>query len=115
VGKRFGLSPSVMLEVINQSSGANNSTQNKLAQRVLSRSFDAGFTIGLMTKDLTTARDLAREVGVDVPPVGPDGRAVERGARRARSRRRPHGDREVVRGQPRPYPRRPALNAMIHP
>lgn len=67
VGKRFGLSPSVMLEVINQSSGANNSTQNKLAQRVLSRSFDAGFTIGLMTKDLATARDLAREVGVDVP------------------------------------------------
>jgi 3-hydroxyisobutyrate dehydrogenase len=67
VGKRFGLSPSVMLEVINQSSGANNSTQNKLAQRVLSRSFDAGFTIGLMTKDLTTARDLARQVGVDVP------------------------------------------------
>lgn len=67
VGKRFGLSPPVMLEVINQSSGANNSTQNKLAQRVLSRSFDAGFTIGLMTKDLMTARDLAREVGVDVP------------------------------------------------
>jgi 3-hydroxyisobutyrate dehydrogenase len=67
VGKRFGLSPSVMLEVINQSSGANNSTQNKLAQRVLSRTFDAGFTIGLMTKDLATARDLARQVGVDVP------------------------------------------------
>ena len=42
------------LGVINQSTGANNSTQNKIAQRVLSRSFDAGFTIGLMTKDLLT-------------------------------------------------------------
>ena len=30
VGKRFGLSPSVMLTVINQSSGANNSTRTKL-------------------------------------------------------------------------------------
>ena len=67
VGKRFGLSPSVMVTVINQSSGANNSTQTKLAQRVLSRTFDAGFAIGLMTKDLATARDLAAEVGLDVP------------------------------------------------
>ena len=67
VGQQFGLSPSVMLGVINSSSGANNSTQNKIAQRVLSRSFDAGFPIGLMTKDLRIARDLARQVGVDVP------------------------------------------------
>lgn len=67
VGQRFGLSPEVMLAVINQSSGANNSTQNKIAQRVLSRSFDAGFTIGLMTKDLQTARDLASGMGIDVP------------------------------------------------
>src|SRR5215472_13205954 len=67
VGKRFGLSPSVMLTVINQSSGANNSTRTKLAQRVLIRTFDAGFAIGLMTKDLATARDLAAEVGLDVP------------------------------------------------
>lgn len=67
VGQQFGLSPSVMLGVINSSSGANNSTQNKIAQRVLSRTFDAGFPIGLMTKDLRIARDLARQVGVDVP------------------------------------------------
>jgi 3-hydroxyisobutyrate dehydrogenase len=67
VGQQFGLSPSVMLGVINSSTGANNSTQNKIAQRVLSRSFDAGFPIGLMTKDLLIARDLADRVGVDVP------------------------------------------------
>jgi 3-hydroxyisobutyrate dehydrogenase len=67
VGQQFGLSPAVMLRVINASSGANNSTQNKIAQRVLSRSFDAGFTMGLMTKDLLAARELAGQVGVDVP------------------------------------------------
>ncbi len=67
VGKQFGLSPTVMLAVINQSSGANNSTQNKMAQRVLSRTFDAGFTIGLMTKDLVTALELAQDVNLDVP------------------------------------------------
>jgi 3-hydroxyisobutyrate dehydrogenase-like beta-hydroxyacid dehydrogenase len=51
---------------------------------VLCRTFAAGFTIGLMTKDLAAARDLAAEVGLDVPP---------------------HGDREVVRGRPRRDPR----------
>ncbi len=67
IGKQFGVAPPVALGVINQSTGANNSTQNKIAQRVLSRSFDAGFTIGLMTKDLVTARDLAAQVGVNAP------------------------------------------------
>jgi hypothetical protein len=34
---------------------------------ILSRRFDAGFTIGLMTKDLLTALELAHDVDVDVP------------------------------------------------
>lgn len=67
IGKQFGVAPPVALGVINQSTGANNSTQNKIAQRILSRSFDAGFTIGLMTKDLVSARDLAAQVGVSAP------------------------------------------------
>ena len=67
VGKQFGVAPVLMLSAVNQSTGANNSTRNKIAQRVLSGTFDAGFTISLMTKDLLTARDLADRVGVDVP------------------------------------------------
>jgi 3-hydroxyisobutyrate dehydrogenase len=63
VGQRFGLAPSVMLDVLNASTGRNNSTENKFKQFVLSRTFDSGFTLDLMVKDLTTAVELARDTG----------------------------------------------------
>ena len=44
-----------MVEVLNASTGTNNSTQNKFAQFVLSRSFDSGFGLDLMAKDLGIA------------------------------------------------------------
>lgn len=61
VGRRFGLEPSVMIEVFNSSTGRNNSTENKFKQYVLSRLFNSGFSLDLMVKDLTTAVDLARD------------------------------------------------------
>jgi 3-hydroxyisobutyrate dehydrogenase len=67
VGQRFGLAPERMVEVLNASSGANNSTQNKFAQFVLSRSFDSGFGLDLMAKDLGIATDIARDAGVPAP------------------------------------------------
>jgi 3-hydroxyisobutyrate dehydrogenase len=63
VGRRFGLDPGRMLEVLNASTGRNHATEHKLAQFVLSRRFDAGFSLALMVKDLTTALDLARDTG----------------------------------------------------
>ena len=67
VGQKFGLDPSVMLDALNQSSGMNNSTKNKLPQFVLTRSFNSGFSLDLMVKDLTIALDLAKETKVSVP------------------------------------------------
>jgi 3-hydroxyisobutyrate dehydrogenase len=67
VGRRCGLDPARVVEVLNASSGANNSTQNKLSQFVLSRSFDSGFSLDLMAKDLGIAADIAREAGVAAP------------------------------------------------
>ncbi len=64
VGKRFGLDPRLMVEVLNFSSGMNSATKGKMNQYVLSRSFDSGFAMDLMVKDINTALDLAREVGV---------------------------------------------------
>jgi 3-hydroxyisobutyrate dehydrogenase len=61
IGRRFGLDPSVMIDVLNASSGRNNSTENKFKQFILSRTFNSGFTLHLMVKDLTTAVELARE------------------------------------------------------
>lgn len=67
VGRRFGLMPDRMVEVLNASSGMNNSTQRKFAQFVLSRTFDSGFGLDLMVKDLGIAVDIAREAGVAAP------------------------------------------------
>lgn len=61
VGHRFGLEPTVMIDILNASTGRNNSTENKFKQHILSRAFNSGFSLDLMVKDLTTAVDLARE------------------------------------------------------
>jgi 3-hydroxyisobutyrate dehydrogenase len=45
----------------------NNSTQKKFKQFVLSRKFDAGFTMGLLAKDLSIAMQVGRETGTAVP------------------------------------------------
>jgi 3-hydroxyisobutyrate dehydrogenase len=67
IGHRFGLAPERMVEVLNASTGMNNSTQKKFAQFVLSRSFDSGFGLDLMAKDLRIAFDMARDAGVVAP------------------------------------------------
>ena len=64
VGQKFGINPSVMNDILNASTGRNNSTENKMAQYVFSRSFSSGFSMDLMVKDLTTAIELAREMGI---------------------------------------------------
>ncbi|MGH9354802.1 MAG: NAD(P)-dependent oxidoreductase [Terriglobia bacterium] len=67
VGKKFGLDPSVMVDVLNASTGTNNSTQKKFKQFVISRSFDSGFGLDLMVKDLTIATEMARDAHASVP------------------------------------------------
>jgi 3-hydroxyisobutyrate dehydrogenase len=67
VGRRFGLDADVLLAALNASSGRNNSTENKIAQFVLSRSFDSGFGLELMVKDLRTALALADGTGTPAP------------------------------------------------
>src|SRR5271166_5013352 len=48
IGQKFGLDPAVMVDVLNASTGMNNSTQKKFRQFVLSRRFDSGFALDLM-------------------------------------------------------------------
>src|SRR3546814_521503 len=67
VGSHFGLDPLVIVDVLNASTGRNNSTENKLKQQVLSGEFASGFALGLMAKDLRTAADIARHLGVAAP------------------------------------------------
>lgn len=67
IGQRFGLDPAVMTDVLNAATGMNNSTQKKFKQFVLSRKFDAGFTMGLLAKDLSIALQVGRETGTPTP------------------------------------------------
>ncbi len=67
IGQRFGLDPALMVDVINASTGMSNSSQKKFKQFVLSRSFDAGFGLDLMVKDLGIALGVARETGTPAP------------------------------------------------
>ena len=67
IGKKFGLDPAVMVDILNASTGMNNSTLNKFKQFVLSGSYASGFALDLMVKDIGIALDVAKEVDVDVP------------------------------------------------
>lgn len=67
IGSRFGLAPDVMVDVLNASTGMNNSTQKKFKQFVLSRKFDAGFGLDLMVKDLGIALGVASETDTTTP------------------------------------------------
>ena len=67
VAQHFGIAGERVVEVLNASTGRNNSTENKLGQFVLSEAYNSGFTIGLMHKDLATALDLAKELKIDLP------------------------------------------------
>ena len=67
IGQRFGLDPAVMTDVLNAATGMNNSTQKKFKQFVLSRKFDAGFTMGLLAKDLSIAMQVGRETATAAP------------------------------------------------
>ena len=62
-GERFGIDPAVMLEVLNHSTGRNTATEQKYPAFVLPRTFNSGFALRLMAKDLRIALDLAKAVG----------------------------------------------------
>jgi 3-hydroxyisobutyrate dehydrogenase len=67
VGRAFGLDPAAMTEVLNASTGKNNTTEVKVKQFMLSGAFNSGFSAGLMLKDLATAAALAKAMKVEAP------------------------------------------------
>ena len=67
VGQRFGLDANTMVDVLNESSGMNNSTKLKFKQHVLSRRFESGFSLDLMVKDIGIALEVARETQTPTP------------------------------------------------
>lgn len=64
IGQRFGLDPRQMNDILNVSTGRNNSTERKIAPFVLSGRYDSGFRLALMAKDLRAAGALAERAGM---------------------------------------------------
>jgi len=64
VAERFGIDPHTLIDVINASTGRNNSTENKFEQFILNEKFNSGFALGLMAKDITLAMEVADKCGV---------------------------------------------------
>lgn len=65
VGAKFGLDPSTMLKVINASSGQSFQTTHVWEKAVIERSFQFGFTLALMEKDVRVAMSLFDAMGSD--------------------------------------------------
>ena len=62
--KRLGLAPEKVIDAINSSSGRSWSSQFKFPTFVLNNTFNSGYSIGLMNKDLEIATRLGRELHV---------------------------------------------------
>jgi hypothetical protein len=65
-GVKAGLDPRIMLDVINASSGRSTATEQKFPDVVLPRTFNLGFTAGLMKKDVDLFLSEAKALGVPV-------------------------------------------------
>jgi 3-hydroxyisobutyrate dehydrogenase len=69
IGRRFGLDPKVMTEILNVSTGRSFHSDVSFPGHVLTRRFATGFTLGLLAKDVGIAAGLGDSVGATVPLV----------------------------------------------
>lgn len=66
---RFGIKPETFVQVINESSGRSFSSEWKYPRFVLPGTFDSGFSLALMAKDVKTAVNLAAGLDLDIPTL----------------------------------------------
>lgn len=67
LGAKAGLDADAMLRVLKVSSGRNFHTEDKIGRCILPGTFDYGFQLGLMLKDVRLCLSLAEELGVPMP------------------------------------------------
>jgi 3-hydroxyisobutyrate dehydrogenase-like beta-hydroxyacid dehydrogenase/alkylhydroperoxidase/carboxymuconolactone decarboxylase family protein YurZ len=61
-GERFGLEPDVLLAIFNASSGRSGSTENKWPNFIVPETYNSGFGLRLMLKDMRIATGLAEQM-----------------------------------------------------
>jgi 3-hydroxyisobutyrate dehydrogenase len=62
VGAAFGIEAATIVDVINASTGRNNTTENKAHQFMLNQAFNSGFSLALQAKDVGIAAGLGRSL-----------------------------------------------------
>jgi 3-hydroxyisobutyrate dehydrogenase len=67
IGKRFGLDPNTMIDILNVSSGKNFATELVMKEHVVEGRFASGFALGLLAKDVRIASDLGEAMRLDAP------------------------------------------------
>lgn len=67
LGKKFGLDPALLMDVVNVSSGRSYATDIPIRKHVLSGKFASGFRMALMTKDVAIAAGMATEADKAMP------------------------------------------------
>ena len=64
IGTAFGIDPATIVDVINASTGKNNTTENKAHQFMLNGAFNSGFSLALQAKDVGIAAALGRSMNL---------------------------------------------------
>ncbi|AHV94275.1 NAD(P)-dependent oxidoreductase [Bordetella holmesii] len=65
IAQRMDLDPTILTEVLNASSGRNVATETKLKQFIIPQTYNGGFALALMAKDLDTAQSLQTLAGLN--------------------------------------------------
>ena len=68
-GAKAGLDPATMVAVWSTSTARSHAVDVKIPQAILPRTFDYGFALGLMAKDLGIAAEIARQNDVAAPMI----------------------------------------------
>jgi len=64
MGVKAGLDPKQIMDVINSGTGRNSATEDKIPRFVIPRTFNLGFAIGLLNKDIRLCMEEADALGV---------------------------------------------------
>jgi 3-hydroxyisobutyrate dehydrogenase len=65
--QKFGIAPHAFQQIINASTGRNNTTEVKIDKFVIPKTYDSGFALNLMAKDVAIASDIITQNGFTLP------------------------------------------------
>lgn len=70
VAETNGIEPAIMVDIINSSTSRSQATEVKYPKHILTGTFDSGFAMDLMIKDMGIAIDLIQAGAIEAPIVG---------------------------------------------